>query len=135
MRKFSEIDPNEELWRGTIVKIHRWFKCPTGFYDYDLMLIDGASVTESNFDVICINYSAGARNIMSPLATNIVGKQAITAERLFEQTLEMLNAIRGRKEEFTKEEVMPHLFVYHIHDIKQIRPDIIPFTGDENYNS
>lgn len=135
MRKFSDIDPKEELWRGTIVKIHRWFKCPTGFYDYDLMLIDGATITGSHFDVICINYSAGARNIMSPLETNIAGKQAITAERLFEKTLSMLNAIRGRKEEFTKEEVMPHLFVYNIRDIKQINPDLIPFTGDETYNN
>ena len=142
MEKLYEVPKHTVLWRGTVVRIHKWFKCPAGFYAYDLMFIDGHGKFSaeklkeggSSFDVICINYKAGALNVMSPLECNVDNSQAVTAEYLFEKVLEFLNAIKGRKHDFTADEVKDHIFVYAIKDVKEINPEVISFTGNEKYN-
>lgn len=138
MQKLIDIDPKTVLWRGTVIKIKRWFKCPTGFYDYDMMLIDPSSPTNNGvikMDVICINYKAGARNILSPIICDVTGSQAITAEKLLNNVLDMLNAIRSQKEEFTMNEISNHVFLYNINDIEFINPPIDPFKKGETYNN
>ncbi len=134
--RLIDTNPLEELYRGTVIRIHKWFKCPTGFYDYDMMLIDGSEGYKSlSFDVICINHSAGARNLLSPLKCNVGNTQAITAGKLFDEILDFLNAIKGRELDFTKDEVKDHIFIYQIEDVREIYTDLIPFTGNETYNS
>ncbi len=138
IEKLIDINPNTKLWRGTIIKIKRWFKCPTGFYDYDMMLIDPSydkNRVETSMDVICINYSAGARNLLSPIICDIDNSQAISAGKLLKNVLEMLNAIRGRDAEFTMDEISNHVFVYKIEDIELINPPIDPFKDGETYNN